>query len=183
MTDRPSEKGQLRIISQNLQPDYARHLVLAQASANFETFFDSGLAIEDALQSRILSKGESSNPPKAKPCAYSGNTNALFGSGTYSNTATSGTNTSASYTTNHIANVNQVQSPQNNRPRGQPRSFSAIEAPLSSVLEKLVKSGHLKPLDPTPLPKNPSQASKPTFTVPIIRELAILQIPVSIFDM
>ncbi|KAI8547480.1 hypothetical protein RHMOL_Rhmol07G0199300 [Rhododendron molle] len=170
MTDRPSEKGQLRIISQNLQPDYARHLVLAQASANFETFFDSGLAIEDALQSRILSKD-------------SGNTNALFGSGTYSNTATSGTNTSASYTTNHIANVNQVQSPQNNRPRGQPRSFSAIEAPLSSVLEKLVKSGHLKPLDPTPLPKNPSQASKPTFTVPIIRELAILQIPVSIFDM
>ncbi|KAI8535483.1 hypothetical protein RHMOL_Rhmol10G0178000 [Rhododendron molle] len=54
MTDRPSKKDQLRIISRNLQPDYAKHLVLAQASANFETFFDSGLTIEDALQSGIL---------------------------------------------------------------------------------------------------------------------------------
>ncbi|KAI8542777.1 hypothetical protein RHMOL_Rhmol08G0166200 [Rhododendron molle] len=67
MTERPSERDQLRIISRNLQPDYARHLVLVQASANFETFFKSGLAIEDALQSGILSKGESSNPPKSKP--------------------------------------------------------------------------------------------------------------------
>ncbi|KAI8542837.1 hypothetical protein RHMOL_Rhmol08G0170600 [Rhododendron molle] len=132
MTDRPSEKDQLRIISQNLQPDYAKHLVLAQASANFETFFDSGLAIEDALQSGKLSKGESSNPSKAKPRAYSGNTNALFGGGTYSNTATSGTNATSSNPANHISDVNQVQTAQNNRPRG-----------------------HLKPLDPMPLPKNP----------------------------
>ncbi|KAI8542836.1 hypothetical protein RHMOL_Rhmol08G0170500 [Rhododendron molle] len=140
MTERPSEKDQLRIISRNLQPDYARHLVLAQASTNFETFFDSGLAIEDALQSGILSMGETSNPPKAKPRAYSGNTNALFGGRTYSNTATSRTNASSSNTTNHITDVNQVQTPQNNRPRGQPRSFSAIEAPLSSVLEKFLLS-------------------------------------------
>ncbi|KAI8542778.1 hypothetical protein RHMOL_Rhmol08G0166300 [Rhododendron molle] len=32
---------------------------------------------------------------------------------------------------------------------------------MSSVLEKLIKSGHLKPLDPTPLPKNPSPNFKP----------------------
>ncbi|KAI8542637.1 hypothetical protein RHMOL_Rhmol08G0153200 [Rhododendron molle] len=161
MTDRPSEKDQLRIISRNLQPNYAKHLVLAQASANFETFFDSGMAIEDALQSGILSRGEASNPPKVKPRAYSGNTNALFGGGTYSNVATSGTNATSSNTTNHISDVNQVQTPQNNRPHGQPRSFSAIEASLSSVLEKLVKSGHLKPLDLMPLPKNPPANFKP----------------------
>ncbi|KAI8551028.1 hypothetical protein RHMOL_Rhmol06G0153100 [Rhododendron molle] len=107
MTKRPSEKDQLRIISRNLQPDYARHLVLTQASANFETFFDSDLAIEDALQSGILSKGESSNLPKAKPRTYSGNTNALFGGRTYSNTTTSGTNTTSSNTNNHISDVNQ----------------------------------------------------------------------------
>ncbi|KAI8560176.1 hypothetical protein RHMOL_Rhmol04G0235800 [Rhododendron molle] len=65
MTDRPSETDQLCIISRNLQPDYAKHLVLVQAFANFETFFELGLAIEDALQSGILSKGESSNPPKS----------------------------------------------------------------------------------------------------------------------
>ncbi|KAI8568946.1 hypothetical protein RHMOL_Rhmol02G0240100 [Rhododendron molle] len=107
MIEHPNEKDQLRIISRNLQPDYARHLVLAQASANFETFFDSGLAIEDALQSGILSKGEPSNPPKAKPRAYSGNTNALFGGGTYSNTATTGTNATSSNIANHISDVNQ----------------------------------------------------------------------------
>ncbi|KAI8550527.1 hypothetical protein RHMOL_Rhmol06G0113900 [Rhododendron molle] len=102
----------------------------------------------------MLSKAESSNPPKPKPRAYFRNTNALFGGRTYSNSATSGTNATCSNTTNHITDVNQVQTPQNNRPRGQPHSFSAFEAPLSSVMEKLVKSGHLKPLDPTPLPKN-----------------------------
>ncbi|KAI8529839.1 hypothetical protein RHMOL_Rhmol11G0005500 [Rhododendron molle] len=107
----------------------------------------------------ILSKGESANLPKAKPRTYSGNTNALFGGGNYSNTATSSTNTTSSNTTNHITDVNQVQAAQNNRPRNQPRSFSGFEAPLSSVMEKLVKSGHLKPIDPTPLPKNPP----PTF--------------------
>ncbi|KAI8572874.1 hypothetical protein RHMOL_Rhmol01G0234300 [Rhododendron molle] len=32
---------------------------------------------------------------------------------------------------------------------------------MSSVVEKLIKSGHLKPLDPTPLPKNPSTNFKP----------------------
>ncbi|KAI8555051.1 hypothetical protein RHMOL_Rhmol05G0144300 [Rhododendron molle] len=78
-----------------------------QASANFETFFESSLAIEDALQSGILSKGESSNLPKSKPRAYSRNTNALFGGGTYSNTTTSGTNATSANTTNHIADINQ----------------------------------------------------------------------------
>ncbi|KAI8535425.1 hypothetical protein RHMOL_Rhmol10G0172800 [Rhododendron molle] len=79
MTERPSERDQLLIISRNLQPDYVRHLVPIQASANFETFFESGLAIEDALWSEILSMGEYSNPPKSKSRAYSENTNALFG--------------------------------------------------------------------------------------------------------
>ncbi|KAI8538346.1 hypothetical protein RHMOL_Rhmol09G0095700 [Rhododendron molle] len=48
MTDRPSEKDQIRIISRNLLPGFAKNLVLVEG-ANFETFFDSGLAIEEAL--------------------------------------------------------------------------------------------------------------------------------------
>ncbi|KAI8555290.1 hypothetical protein RHMOL_Rhmol05G0163200 [Rhododendron molle] len=48
MTERPSERDQLRIISHDLQPDYAKYLMLVQASTNFETFFEFGLAIEDA---------------------------------------------------------------------------------------------------------------------------------------
>ncbi|KAI8559724.1 hypothetical protein RHMOL_Rhmol04G0196300 [Rhododendron molle] len=58
---------------------------------------------------------------------------------------TSGSNASSSNATNHIADVNQVQTPQNNRPRTQTCSFSTFEEPLSSVMEKLIKSGHLKP--------------------------------------
>ncbi|KAI8542774.1 hypothetical protein RHMOL_Rhmol08G0165900 [Rhododendron molle] len=57
MTERSSERDQLRIISRNLHLDYAKHLVLVQASANFETFFESGLAIEDALQTGVLPRG------------------------------------------------------------------------------------------------------------------------------
>ncbi|KAI8529862.1 hypothetical protein RHMOL_Rhmol11G0007100 [Rhododendron molle] len=135
MTERPSERDQLRIISRNLQPDYARHMVLAQATANFETFFDSGLAIEDALQAGILPRGESSSfTQKAKPRATSGSDAPAFDS-------------------NRAADVSQVQNAQSYRARTQPRSFSAFEASLSAVMEKLVKSGHLKPLTPTSPPK------------------------------
>ncbi|KAI8572792.1 hypothetical protein RHMOL_Rhmol01G0227900 [Rhododendron molle] len=153
MTERPSERDQFRIISRNLQSDYARHLVLAQAFANFEIFFDAGLAIEDALQSGILSRGESSssNPQKSKSKAYSRNSSALFGGSNYASTATSGDNAAAS--SNHTTDVNPVQNAQSYRARTQPQSFSVFEAPLSAVMEKFVKSGHLKPLTPTSPPK------------------------------
>ncbi|KAI8555007.1 hypothetical protein RHMOL_Rhmol05G0140600 [Rhododendron molle] len=44
--------------------------------------------------------------------------------------------------------------PQKSRNRNQPRNFANFEAPLSSVLEKLTKTGHLRLLTPTPLPQN-----------------------------
>ncbi|KAI8530377.1 hypothetical protein RHMOL_Rhmol11G0053400 [Rhododendron molle] len=115
MTDRPSERDQLRIISHNLHLDYAKHLVLVQASANFKTFFESGLAIEDALPSGILPRGESSssNPQKSKSKAYSGNSSALFGGSNYASTATSGDNAAAS--PNSTADINQVQNTQSYR--------------------------------------------------------------------
>ncbi|KAI8536032.1 hypothetical protein RHMOL_Rhmol10G0223900 [Rhododendron molle] len=67
---------------------------------------------------------------------------------------TAGSNTAAQGSSNHIADINQVQTPQRTRNRNPPRVFSNFEAPLSSVLEKLVKSGHLRPLTPTSLPPN-----------------------------
>ncbi|KAI8559665.1 hypothetical protein RHMOL_Rhmol04G0191100 [Rhododendron molle] len=153
MTERPSERDQLCVISRNLHPDYAKHLVLVQASTNFETFFESGLAIENALQTGVLPRGEfsSSNLQKSKPRAYFGNSSALFGGSNYVNAATSGDNAAAS--PDHTANINQVQNPQSFRARTQPRSFSIFEAPVSIVMEKLIKSRHLKPLAPTFPPK------------------------------
>lgn len=113
MTDHPSERDQIPIISYNLQPDYAKNLVVVQAFANFETFFEFGLAIEEALQTGILPKGESSSSStqKAKPWAYFENSSALFGNSNYANVATSGNNAIAS--PNRTVDVNQVQNTQN----------------------------------------------------------------------
>ncbi|KAI8551460.1 hypothetical protein RHMOL_Rhmol06G0187700 [Rhododendron molle] len=154
MTDRISEKDQIRIISRNLLPDFAKNLVLVQG-ANWETFFDSGLAVEEALQTGVLTRTEATSSaaaPKAKPRAYTGNSTALFGANNYASAASNNTATQGS--SNHIADINQVQPPQKTRNRSQPRVFANFEAPFSSVLETLVKSGHLRPLTPTPLPPN-----------------------------
>ncbi|KAI8572311.1 hypothetical protein RHMOL_Rhmol01G0187800 [Rhododendron molle] len=80
MTECPSERDQLRIISRTLHLHYAKHLVPVQASANFKTFFEPGLAIEDALQTGVLPRGESSSSStqKAKPRAYLGDSSSLF---------------------------------------------------------------------------------------------------------
>ncbi|KAI8559879.1 hypothetical protein RHMOL_Rhmol04G0209900 [Rhododendron molle] len=64
MTDRPCEKDQIRISSCNLLPDFAKNLVLVQG-ANFETFFDSGLAIDEALQTGVLPRTGSSSSTSA----------------------------------------------------------------------------------------------------------------------
>ncbi|KAI8530269.1 hypothetical protein RHMOL_Rhmol11G0043400 [Rhododendron molle] len=85
-----------------------------------------------------MEASSSTAAPKAKPRAYTENSN---------NTTTQGSS-------NHIADVNQVQTPQKPRNRSKPHNFVNFEAPLSSVLEKLIKTGHLRPLTPTPLPQN-----------------------------
>ncbi|TNV98132.1 hypothetical protein C5H24_12630, partial [Xylella fastidiosa] len=59
MMERPSEKEQMRIITRNLEPDFAKHLVVFQTTADFKTFYEAGLAVEDALRSGIFEKGES----------------------------------------------------------------------------------------------------------------------------
>ncbi|KAI8568233.1 hypothetical protein RHMOL_Rhmol02G0182800 [Rhododendron molle] len=51
------------------------------------------------------------------------------------------------------ASKGSTLNPQSFRARTQPRSFSVLEASLSAVMEKLIKSGHLKPLTPTFPPK------------------------------
>ncbi|KAG5549095.1 hypothetical protein RHGRI_014462 [Rhododendron griersonianum] len=162
MTDRPSEKDQIRIISRNLQPDFAKNLVLVQG-ANWETFFDSGLAIEEALQNGVIPRTEAapaSSTSKSKPRVYTGSSTALFGGSSYAN-ATTASNTATTHSSSHTADVNQVQAPQKPRNRNQPRVFANFEAPLSAVLEKLAKSGHLRPLAPTPLPQNPPPSHNP----------------------
>ncbi|KAI8542759.1 hypothetical protein RHMOL_Rhmol08G0164600 [Rhododendron molle] len=59
MKDKPSEKDQIRMIVRNLQPALAKHMILAQASSDFKTFFETGLAVEEAVQLGILEDADS----------------------------------------------------------------------------------------------------------------------------
>ncbi|KAI8563689.1 hypothetical protein RHMOL_Rhmol03G0128900 [Rhododendron molle] len=131
--------------------------------SNFETFFESRLAIVEALQIGVLLKSEfssSTSTQKAKPRAYIGNNTALFGSNNYANATSSGNN-AATQNSNHVVDVNQVQAPPKSRNQNQHQSFANFEASLSSVMEKLVKFGHLRPLTLTPLPQNPPPSHSP----------------------
>ncbi|KAI8538532.1 hypothetical protein RHMOL_Rhmol09G0110800 [Rhododendron molle] len=118
-------------------------MVMTQACSDFKTFFDTGLAVEEAVQLGILDKPEPAPKPKK---VYSGNSNALFGNSNYTNLPNTSTNTTQAKPVNQIAT-------QTSQPRTQPRTFAQFSAPLSAVLEKLVESGTLKPLTPTPLPQ------------------------------
>ncbi|KAH7843834.1 hypothetical protein Vadar_021227 [Vaccinium darrowii] len=133
MTDRPSDKDQMRIITKNLQPDLAQYMVMAQAH-NFETYFEMGLSIEEAIRDDILEKD---GPiPKTK------NNN-------------SGDNTPSSSTkhnSNQSAPINKI-TVQTNHSKKPQRTLSQFSTPLSLVYKELHKAGFLKPLTPTPLPQ------------------------------
>ena len=69
MKEKPSEKDQILMIVRNLQPALARHMILAQASSDFKTFFETGLAVEEAVQLGILENADSF--PEASQCRTS----------------------------------------------------------------------------------------------------------------
>ena len=59
MKEKPSEKDQIQMILRNLQPALAKHMILAQVSSDFKTFFETGLAVEEAVQLGILENVDS----------------------------------------------------------------------------------------------------------------------------
>jgi hypothetical protein len=139
MIDRPSEKEQIRIITRNLSKDFAKHLVVFQASADFKAFYEAGLAIEEAIQNGIFEKGDS-NPKVEK--IYSEDNDTKY------------TDTPSKITINNTSKAKPAKiSTQTNWPKDQPRTFSKFSAPLSSVYKELFKDGLLEPLQPKPLPK------------------------------
>ena len=105
MTDRLSDKDQIRIISRNLQPSLARHHVLAQASETFNAYYAAGMVVEEALANGVLEKVEPAY--KSKPRNSSRNANALFGNPSPAS--------SSNPPPNPTAGVNQIQTPQNNQ--------------------------------------------------------------------
>lgn len=153
MMERPSEKEQMRIITRNLEPDFAKHLVVFQTTADFKTFYEAGLAIEEAIQSGIFEKKEPI--PKTK-WVHSGNTDTLFSKNDYAQASSSSTNQNF----NQAMPVNELKAQTNNSQKPQ-RTLSQFSEPLSLIYEKLLKAGHVKPLTPTPLPQKLPSYHKP----------------------
>ena len=145
MIDRPSEKDQIRTITRNLQPTLVPHLIASQASANFQSFFEAGLAVEEGLRDGLFPKLEGQKPKKTP---YSGNQAALYG-------GTAGAGPSG--TTNPTAEINEIgtQAP---KPR---REYTKFPTPLAHVFDALRQKGLLQPLDPVPLPRILSKNHNP----------------------
>ena len=139
MTDRPSDKDQMRIITKNLQPDLAQYMVMAQAH-NFETYFETGLSIEEAIRDGILGKDDPT--PKTK------NINSRDDNALHANTSSSSTKRNS----NQSAPINRI-TVQTHRSQKPQRTLSQFSTPLSLVYKELYEAGLLKPLQPTPLPQ------------------------------
>ncbi|KAG5544329.1 hypothetical protein RHGRI_016922 [Rhododendron griersonianum] len=105
-------------------------MVLSQAAPNFETFYDSGLAVEEVLRDGTLERKELAAKPKR---VYSGNSNVLFGNSNQAGTSST-----------KPAEVNQISK----KPKSQQRAFTQFNTPRSALLKKLTEVGVLNPLQP-----------------------------------
>ncbi|KAI8555312.1 hypothetical protein RHMOL_Rhmol05G0165000 [Rhododendron molle] len=130
LQNKPDLKEQIRIITKNLPNSFAPYMVLSQAAPNFETFYDSGLAVEEALRDGTLERKESGSKSKR---VYSGNSNVLFGNANQAGTSSA-----------KPVEVNQISE----KPKSQNRVFTQLSTPRSALLKKLIEVEVLKPLPP-----------------------------------
>ena len=135
----------MRIITRNLSPDFAKHLVVFQATADFKTFYEAGLAVEEAIQSGIFKEKEL--VPNTKQ-VYPDNTHTLFSENDHTQASFSSTNQNF----NQAMPINEVKAQTNHSQKPQ-RTLFQFSEPLSLIYERLLKSTHIKPLIPTPLPQ------------------------------
>lgn len=113
-----------------------------QTTADFKTFYEAGLAVEDALRTGIFDKGESTTKPKR---AYSGNSNTLFGSNNYHQAPASSSKTKPT----KAEPVNQIIT----QPAQPKREFHQFPFSPVTAYKKLLEKGAIKPLEPRELAK------------------------------
>ena len=134
MTNSPSKKDLVRMVTKNLQHHLMKHLII-QPLSSFGQLFDAKIQIEDAIQIGIFYTVES---VVMKPKRFGGNSKP-------SNVESSEV---------HAIDMLVLQSGRRSN-----RELTLLGGmPLSEVLERLVKAGHWKPLEPmptiNPLPPN-----------------------------
>ena len=134
MINHPGEKDQVNIMMKDLLPIYFNRM-LSTSIMNFEQLCDCGIRIEDAMENEgraTIKKayGQASNKTTSQP-----NVSAIYQAPTPS-----------TYPYQYSNPPKQIPTP---KPR---RHFDPLEAPFSKVYDYLLQRGHLKPLDPTPMP-------------------------------
>ncbi|KAI8572317.1 hypothetical protein RHMOL_Rhmol01G0188400 [Rhododendron molle] len=141
MQNKADLKEQIRIITKNVPSSFAPYMGLSHAALNFETFYDFGLAVEEAFWDGTLEKKETGSKSNR---ANSGNNNVLFG-----NTNQAGTLSAKPVEVNQIFD----------KPKSQNRAFTQFSTLRSTLLKKLTEIGVLKPLlPPQTIPPNLNQS-------------------------
>ncbi|KAF5933077.1 hypothetical protein HYC85_029248 [Camellia sinensis] len=137
MTDRPSERDQVQMMVRNLEHDMLQKLIVAPLFI-FKSLHELGVQIENALNIKIIPR--TSEPTRR---AIAGSTNAG------SSTIPKPTEINTVAIADPFANPSlQTAGPA----RAQGRTFTPLYMSLTSALKVLMERGHLKPLDPQPLP-------------------------------
>ncbi|KAF5934205.1 hypothetical protein HYC85_030376 [Camellia sinensis] len=159
MTLRPTDKDQIRMIVRNLQPKLMQKMIVLP----FPTFSDlheMGVQIEDALKQGLID-----NDREQPRRTFNRNTNAGPSGATTTRTS------EVSMVTTNPSPRTMVATPFSGASRSNPqttkypprntRTFAPLYMPLSKALGVLIRKGHLKPLEPRPLPERLPAAHNP----------------------
>ncbi|KAF5932703.1 hypothetical protein HYC85_028874 [Camellia sinensis] len=151
MTLRPTDKDQIRMIVRNLQPKLMQKMIVLP----FPTFSDlheMGVQIEDALKQGLID-----NDREQPHRTFNRNTNAGPSGATTTKTSEVSmvttnppprTMAAVPFSGASGSNPQTVKYPPKNT-----RTFAPLYMPLSKALGVLIRKGHLKPLEPRPLPE------------------------------
>ncbi|KAF5933448.1 hypothetical protein HYC85_029619 [Camellia sinensis] len=148
---RPTDKDQIRMIVRNLQPKLMQKMIVLP----FPTFSDlheMGVQIEDALKQGLID-----NDQEQPRRTFNRNTNAgpsgttITGASEVSMVTTNPpprTMAAAPFSGASGSHIQTAKYPSKNT-----RTFAPLYMPLSKALGVLIRKGHLKPLEPRPLPE------------------------------
>ncbi|KAF5933248.1 hypothetical protein HYC85_029419 [Camellia sinensis] len=137
MTDRPSERDQVQMMVRNLEHDMLQKLIVAPLFI-FKSLHELGVQVENAFNSGIIPR---ISEPTRRAIARSTNAG--------SSVIPKPTEINAVATANPFAKPSlQTAGPA----LAQGRTFAPLFMSLTSALKALMERGHLKPLDPQPLP-------------------------------
>ncbi|KAF5932790.1 hypothetical protein HYC85_028961 [Camellia sinensis] len=149
MTIRPTDKDQIRMIVRNLQPKLMQKMIMIPFPT-FPDLHEMGVQIEDAMKQGLFDQ-EKEQPRRA----FTHSSNATTSGDAAARSSEVGMVTAtAPKTTTPFTSAFGSSSQVAKYPPQARKVFTPLYMLLSKALGVLIKKGHLKPLEPQPLPKN-----------------------------